>query len=97
MRSASDTIGNRTRDLAACSHHVLLYLNSIRNISREISKRKKEVLQQEFWKEGLHENDNGVSGSRFYISRGFFETYSVLTWQRSSVHLVRLVMGRRIN
>ena len=73
------------------------YLTSLWNISREISNRKKEGLQQEVGKEGLHENDNGVSGSRFYLSRGFFEKYNVLTWQHSSVHFARLVMGRRIN
>ena len=30
------------------------------------------MLQQEVGNEGLHENDNGVSGSRFYLSRALF-------------------------
>jgi hypothetical protein len=41
------------------------------NIFREVTKRKKNVLQQEVGNECLHEVDNGVSSRRFWPSRGF--------------------------
>jgi len=49
----------------------------------EISKRKKEVLQQEVCNQGSHENDNGVSGSRFYLSRGFVAS---TTFSHGNIH-----------